>query len=211
MIVLHGWLCWNHVKDYRPAFCILVWWFGRCFLVDAVSQQLWQRDQQVPVLPRHAERVPPWWCVCLSCLWGYSWIFFRWCYLINKIPWNFCLHSLKLNFLGLIHFVILCCWSRLLSLDHKYLNEPVMLEYVGVCFFPIVHAYDHRLHRRWDGIDSSIHVWSRLARRGSMHLDARLISDQCCAWLAVGATKVAFGDVWLPAVRLPHILTQLPL
>jgi hypothetical protein len=119
-----------------------------------VSQQLWQRDQQLPVLPRHAERVPPWWCVCLSCLWDYSWIFFRWCYLINKIPWNFCLHSLKLNFLGLIHFVILCCWSRLLSLDHKYLNEPVMLEYV-------VHAYDHRLHSHWDGMGSSISLQNR--------------------------------------------------
>ncbi|PWZ56793.1 hypothetical protein Zm00014a_022006 [Zea mays] len=53
---------------------------------DVLSQQLWQRDQQVPVLPRHAERVPPWWCVCLSCLWDYSWIFFSDGYLINKTP-----------------------------------------------------------------------------------------------------------------------------
>jgi hypothetical protein len=58
---------------------LFVYWFDdvvAVFLVDAVSEQLWQRDQQVPVLPRHAERVPPWWCVCLSCLWDYSWIFF---------------------------------------------------------------------------------------------------------------------------------------
>ena len=45
---------------------LFVYWFDdvvAVFLVDAVSQQLWQRDQQVPVLPRHAERVPPWWCL----------------------------------------------------------------------------------------------------------------------------------------------------
>jgi hypothetical protein len=108
---------------------------------------------------------------------------FGWGYLINKTPWNFDhLHSLKPYFLGLIYFVILWCWNRLLSLDHKYLNEPVMLEYVGVCFF---RSYMHTT------------IGSTGVGMGLIHLST---SGAGCAWLAVGATKVAFGDVWLPAV-----------
>jgi hypothetical protein len=165
---------------------LFVYWFDdvvAVFLVDAVSQQLWQRDQQVPVLPRHAERVPPWWCVCLSCLWDYSWIFFSDGYLINKTPWNFDhLHSLKPYFLGLIYFVILWCWNRLLSLDHKYLNEPVMLEYVGVCFF---RSYMHTT------------IGSTGVGMGLIHLStsgAGWLDEVRCTWtLALSRTSAVRG------------------